>query len=635
MHSDIAIKIKPDFAEAWDARGQALHSLGNFDEARTSYLKAIELKADFAESLNNLGDLFLDQKQFRNAILFFDKAIQVSENFSEAWYNRGIALACLQRNQEALVCYDKSAELSPGRREVWLNRGNVLSELGRYTEALHSYDRAISVSADYGEAYSNKGSKLSYLKRHQEAVTAYECAIKLNPDINFLLGDLIHAQLKICDWTDLAQRLHQLRTRLSAGMKASLPFVILGLFDMPALQRRCAEVYSAFLHYEPNNLRDLTRKKKQRIRIGYFSMDFREHPVARLIAELIALHNRNEFEIYGFSFGIDTLDLIRKRIEGSFDVFLNVRDQDDHDISRLSFQHEIDIAIDLGGYTQDARPQIFVERAAPIQINYLGYPGTMGTKHIDYLIADSTLIPADMQEAYSEKIIYLPHCYQPNDSKRKISDRRFTRQELGLPLNKFVFCCFNNNWKIIPQIFDCWMKILQSVTDSVLWLFEDNPAVTKNLLKEAIKRSVDPNRLVFAKPMPHAEHLARHRLADVFLDTLPYNAHTTASDALWVGVPVLTIQGKSFAARVAASLLTSIGIPELITHSKEEYCSLAIELASNPQRLAAIKAKLTQNRFTTPLFDTKLFTGHIESAYQAAYDRYHSGLPADHIYVGP
>jgi predicted O-linked N-acetylglucosamine transferase (SPINDLY family) len=326
---------------------------------------------------------------------------------------------------------------------------------------------------------------------------------------------------------------------------------------------------------------------------------------------------------------------MRQRLEKAFDKFLDVKHLSDLDIARLSRDLEIDIAIDLGGHTQDSRPQIFAERAAPLQINYLGFPGTMGTQHLDYLIADSTLIPEDAQETYSEKIIYLPHSYQINDSNRKISDRRFTREEFGLPENGVVLCCFNNNWKILPEIFDCWVSILQSIDGSVLWLLEDNPAAAKNLYKEAINRNVGPSRLVFAKRMPHAEHLARYKLADLFLDTFPYNAHTTASDALWAGTPVLTLQGRSFAARVAASLLTNIGVSELITPTKEEYVFLAVELALNPDKLAVIKAKLAQNRLTMPLFDTRLFTKHIETGYQKAYGRYHARLTPDHIYVDP
>jgi len=324
---------------------------------------------------------------------------------------------------------------------------------------------------------------------------------------------------------------------------------------------------------------------------------------------------------------------MRVRAQNGFDTFFDVASLSDVGISSLAREHQIDIAVDLKGYTQDSRPAIFAHRAAPIQINYLGFPGTMGASAIDYLIADPVLIPVGSQSAYSEKIIYLPNSYQVNDSQRRISDRVFTRQELALPESGFVFCCFNNNWKILPETFDAWVRIIQSVPNSMLWLYEDNPTAARNLQAQAKNRNLDPRRLVFAKRMPHAEHLARYRLADLFLDTFPYGAHTTASDALWVGLPVLTRTGESFASRVASSLLHAVGLPELITHTTQEYESLAIELANNPEKLSSLKARLAENRATCPLFNTALFAQHIESAYQAVYDRYHEGLAPDHIYV--
>ena len=293
----------------------------------------------------------------------------------------------------------------------------------------------------------------------------------------------------------------------------------------------------------------------------------------------------------------------------------------------------IDIAIDLKGFTQDNRMGIFAERCARVQINYLGYPGTLAAPYFDYIVADKTLIPHESQQYYTEKIIYLPHSYQVNDSKRKISNRVFTRQQLGLPKSGFVFCCFNNNYKILPETFDVWMRLLKTVNGSVLWLFEDNPTAAKNLRKEATNRGVDPARLVFAPRMELEDHLARHRVADLFIDTLPCNAHTTASDALWAGLPVLTQMGQSFAARVAASLLNAMDLPELITKTQGEYEARAIELANNPLRLTEIKKKLERNRETSPLFNGQLFARHIEAAYTEIHRRHLSGKKPDHINV--
>ena len=351
------------------------------------------------------------------------------------------------------------------------------------------------------------------------------------------------------------------------------------------------------------------------------------------MAELFERHDRSVCELIAFSFGPDTNDEMRKRLVAAFDKFINVRTHSDKDVALLSRSLGIDIAVDLKGYTRQSRPGIFSFRAAPLQVNYLGYPGTMGAEFIDYLIADATLIPEANQQHYSEKIAYLPNSYQVNDAKRPISDKAFTRKELGLPQTGFVFCCFNNNYKITPGTLDGWMRILKQVEGSVLWLLEDNPKAASNLIKEAAHRGVGAERLIFAPRMPLAEHLARHRLADLFIDTLPCNAHTTASDALWAGLPVLTCVGEAFASRVAASLLNGVQLPELITSTQSAYEARAIELATNPESLRHVKQELANHRLTTPLFDTQLFARHLEAAYTAMYERYQADLPPAHIFV--
>jgi predicted O-linked N-acetylglucosamine transferase (SPINDLY family) len=375
------------------------------------------------------------------------------------------------------------------------------------------------------------------------------------------------------------------------------------------------------------------RTKSNQIAIGYFSADFHNHATAYLMAELFESHSRGRFRFIAYSFGPDTKDQMRERIKSSFDEFHDVRFMSDKQVAELSRSASIDIAIDLKGFTQDSRPGIFASRAAPLQVNFLGYPGTMGADCYDYLIADHTLIPDKHQSGYVEKIVYLPHSYQPNDRQRKIADKLFTRKELGLPEDAFVFCCFNNNYKITPPVFDTWMELLRVVEKSVLWLFEDNKFCSENLRREARQRGIDPHRLVFAKMLPLAEHLARHRCADLFLDTLPYNAHTTASDALWAGLPLLTQIGETFAGRVAASLLNAAGLPELITTSAREYERTAIELAQNPARLVSIKQKLWDSRLNMPLFDSELYAKHLEAAYAAMHERYLVGLPPAHIHV--
>jgi predicted O-linked N-acetylglucosamine transferase (SPINDLY family) len=374
-------------------------------------------------------------------------------------------------------------------------------------------------------------------------------------------------------------------------------------------------------------------KPNKKIRIGYYSADYYEHATSYLIAELIELHDKSKFEIFGFSFGPDKDDKMRKRISKAFDQFIDVNLKSDKEVAQLSRDLKIDIAVDLKGFTQFSRFGIFVERCAPIQVNYLGHPGTLGADCIDYIIADKVLIPQKNQKDYSEKIIYLPHCYQVNDSNKKISDKVFTKKELGLPEDGFVFCCFNQSYKITPYVFDIWMRLMKRIDGSILWLIKDSDIGVNNLKKEAQKRGVEPDRIIFADKMSNDEHLARHRLADLFIDTFPYTAHTTCSDALWSSLPVVTRIGQSFASRVSASLLTAIGLSELITKTEKEYEELTFKIANNKSLLNEIKKKLTKNKPIKSLFNTKLFTKNIESAFVIMHERYHSNILVKNIEI--
>ena len=400
------------------------------------------------------------------------------------------------------------------------------------------------------------------------------------------------------------------------------------------MQKISAEI---FVKNEYNGKNILNHKfdnqAKKKIRIAYYSADFRNHPMSYLLANLYELHDRNKFEIIGISFGPDKDDEMQKRVSSAFDEFYDVRLKTEVEIIKFSRELKIDIAIDLMCFTKYHRFGIFVQRCAPIQVNYLGYPGTSGTNYLDYIIADKVLIPKDNQKYYSEKIVYLPDTYQANDSTKKISDKIFTREELGLPKDGFVFCCFNNNYKITPQDFDIWMRLLKRVKNSVLWILSEDVNISKNLKKEATLRGVDFNRIVFAEKIKMNEHLARQKVADLFIDTFPYTAHTTASDALWVGLPVLTRIGESFASRVSASLLHAIDLSELVTSSEKEYEDLAVELATNSEKLKEIKNKLKNNRNTKPLFNTQIFTKNIEKAYSLMYERYLKNLPLDNIEI--
>ena len=442
----------------------------------------------------------------------------------------------------------------------------------------------------------------------------------------------LDVKMHLCDWSDAAAEFAQLEEKIKRNEKATSPLPVLAL-TVPYLCNDCAaEIWVNDKYPASFELGQIPKRGRHgRIRIGYFSADFHEHAVSLLTAELFETHDKARFELYAFSTGPDTQDEMRKRLEHAFDHFIDVRHQSDREVAAHARRLEIDIAVDLGGHTANCRTGIFALRAAPLQVSYIGYLGTTGAEYIDYLIADCILIPEDRKQHFSEKIVYLPS-YQANDSTRKISDESVTREALGLPETGFVYCCFNNNYKIRPATFDGWMRILSQVEHSVLWLLEDNATAARNLRKEAEARGVDAARLIFARRVPFRDYLARYRTADLFIDTLPYNAGATASDALWAGLPVLTCMGEAFASRVAASLLNAIDLPELVTSSQAQYQALAVELATRPERLKQVRQKLETNRLTTPLFDTKLFTRYLEAAYTQMVERYQADLPPEHIH---
>ena len=631
---DKAVQFKPDYAVAYNLRGVVLGDLNRHRLAIESYDKAIQIKADFVEAHINRGVSLRELRQFQAAVESYDKALQIKPDHSGAHNNRGVALFDLRLLPAAIASYDKAVQFGPDNADAYNNRGVALRALKQPAAALADYDRAIKIRPDHADAYCNRGSALGDLKQLQAAVDSYEKALAIKPDYEFLRGTWLHAKMHLCDWNGIDDKIADLAERIERNEKVAPSFPVLALTGSLALQRKAAEIW-AKANCPPNSeLGPISKHRRHdKIRIGYYSADFYNHATAYLMAGLFELHNRDRFEIFGFSFGPDINDYMRQRVSGAFDKFVDVRHRSDRDIAELSRSLDIDIAVDLKGFTQDERAGIFARRAAPLQVSYLGYPATMGVDYMDYIIADPIVIPERDRDHYAEKVAYLPGSYQVNDTKRKIADKIFTRKELGLPATGFVFCCFNNSYKITPATFERWMRILKKVKGSVLWLFEDKGGAADNLRKEARRRGVDPGRLVFAQPLPADEHLARHRVADLFLDTLPYNAHTTASDALWVGLPVLTCVGEAFASRVAASLLSAVDMPELIATTSDAYEDLAIQLATSPARLSQLRKKLEHNRSVAPLFNTALFARHIEDACAQMYERYHADLPPDHIFV--
>jgi predicted O-linked N-acetylglucosamine transferase (SPINDLY family) len=602
------------------------------EKALEFYDKAIGLNPQDQAALINKGASLNELKRHEEALTALDKAIALNPATPQAWSNKGTALNELKRYKEALSHYEKAIGLDPSYGEAWLNMGVTYAELKRHEEALTHYNKALEINPNDIEAWSNKGTALNELKRYGAAAQSFQKVITLNPQFPFGKGVFLHAKLHACDWAGIDDLYSSICQDISENKKSADPFGFQGICDDEAILKKCAEIFSLAKFPPQEKLHPAQASKNHpKIRIGYLCGEFREQATAILMTELWELHNKNRFEIYAFDNGWDDKSPRRKRIEDAFDGLIDISRMSDTQAAKAILDKEIDILVNLNGFFGRPRQGIFARKPAPIQVNYLGFPGTIGADYIDYLIADSTVIPDESRRYYSEKIVRLPHCYQTNDSKRLISDRQFSREELGLPKEGFVFCCFNNSYKILPQTFDSWMKILHAVKGSVLWLIEDNLEANQNLKNEATARGIDPARIIFAKRLPLPEHLARHRCADLFLDTLPYNAHTTASDALWAGLPVITLTGSSFPGRVATSLLKSIDLPQLITSSSATYEALAVELANNPEKLGQIKQQLNQNRLTTPLFDVPLLTKNIEAAYIAMYQRNLAGLAPEHI----
>ena len=625
----------PNVPLLFNILGACYQSLKQFDASIKMFETAVSLKPDYAEAHFNLGVALKVSGRPNLAIESYKKAIALLPNYLGAHNNLGNALKQIGKLEEAVISYQNAIAIKPDYVEAYNNLGLTFMGLDRLDEAVKSYEMVISINSEYFDAHFNLGNAFRVDNRRLEALKSYRDAYKIRPNADYILGNMLFAMTHLCEWSELSGHLKDLIKKINNDQKTIGPFALMSLIDDPKLQKKAAEIYAQDKFPISNVLPKIEHyPKHKKIRIGYFSADFREHPVSTLTAELYEIHDRRHFEVYAFSYGPDTKDEMNLRIKAGVDHFYDARMMSHKEVVFLSRSLEIDIAIDLGGFTQHSRAEVLSASVAPIQVNYLGYSGTMGSEFIDYIIADNIIIPEENKQYYSEKITYLPDSFMVNDTKIKVSKRNFTRQEAGLPSDGFVFCCFNNHYKITPKVFNSWMRILSQVNGSVLWLSKANKTIVENLKKEAESKGIDEARLIFAPRLEFIEdHLNRVKLADLFIDTLPYNAHATSSDALRMGLPVLTCLGKSFASRVAASLLSAVGLPELISTSQEEYEALAIELATNPKQLKAIKDKLVKNLPSAPLYDTPLFTKHLESAYKTMYKKYHEGLEPDHIYV--
>ncbi len=626
-----AISVRRDYAEAYNNLGLLLGEEKRFAEAEESYGRAISVRRDYAEAYSNLGLLLGEQKRLAEAEEACRRAIAIRPEYVEACNNLGVLLREQERFAEAEEAYGRAISINPNHAAAYYNLGDLFRVKGRYVEAEEAYGRAISLRPDYVEAHNNLGVLFRDRKRYAEAGAAYSRALEIRHDYNIARSNLVNVNRCMCRWEGLKNEIALLLAGSETDRDGSVnPCTMLTLHESsPMLEHKCAREYAerscgSYLLRPP--LHEAAAKAHGgRLRIGYVSSDFRCHPTSFLMVEAMELHDRGRFETTAYSIGPDDETPISKRIRGAFDRFEDIRELPFEEAARKIADDSIDILVDLNGYTRFVRTRIFALRPAPVQINWLGYPGTIGHERLaDIIIGDPVVTPLSQAEYYSETLALMPHSYQPNDRQREIGPTP-TREALGLPENGFVFCSFNANYKMTPEVFDIWCRLLEAVPGSVLWLLADSKEAMENLRREAATRGAAPERLVFAAGLSVAEHLGRLRQADLMLDTFPYTSHTTGSDALWVGLPLVTRIGETFASRVAASLLHSAGLPELVTTTFDDYFALALELATHPDKLASIREHLAAHRLTCPLFDSARFTRNLERLYERIWDDHLAG----------
>ena len=621
-------KVNPNY-DLYNIYAVILFQLKKYDNAIIEWQKAIKLKPDYYFGYNNLGNAFLLKKDLNEALKNYDEAIKIKPDYYEAIYNKANVFFKLKDFPNALENYDKVLYLKNDYAPAYQGKAIIFKKIEKFDQAIDEWQKVINLNPKDAKAYVQKGDLLFDKNKLEDALDCYENAYQIDSSKSFLLGSIIHTKTKMCNWAGLNKTIADLKSKTEKGMKVSSPYTALTIFDEPSIHfdisKIWAEEHKKEIEYEKRKEKKLNKK----IKIGYFSSDFRTHAMGHLMVKMLELHNRDEFEIYGFYFGqsMKDDDLLAKRIKNSFDKFFDITLKNDLEVVNLSKEIGLDIAIDFMCFTGNYnRFGVFVQRCAPIQINFLGYPGTSGSKFLDYIVLDDKLLCSENEKFFSEKLIILPDTYQPNEDTKKIDDKTLTKKDMNLPEKDFIFACFNSHQKIMPDIFETWMRILKKKNDSVLWLLSDNNISERNLKNFATKNNVDPKRLIFAKHLPLEQHLSRLKLVDLVLDTFPYNAHTTCSDSLRMGVPVLTLKGKSFASRVATSLLTSMNISELVTENLKNYEEGALKISNNSELLAQLKNKISKNKESSNVFKPEVYTSNIEKGYKKVYQNYIEGL---------
>ena len=598
--------------------GTTYLQLKDFSKGKEFLNTSINLNNNFPESYNSRGIIFAEEGDYLNAIKDYDKALSLKKDYYDAHLNKAVALKNVSKFKEAIKYLQLCIKLKPNDFKIYNNLGNISRDLKKYNSAKKYYTEAIKLNQNFAEAYSNRGELLQlYFNEFEEAIEDYNASIKIDENLNYIRGKRLQARMTLNEWKDFNQEIKIIKDDIKKQKKTIHPFAHMSLMDDPDQQKSITELYLENNYLTPSKKN--MSFKNDKIIIGYFSAEFHNHPVMHLILDVFKNHNKSEFTIYGFSIG-PTKDEWSEKVKKYFDKFIDISDMSDSDIISLSKELKLDIAINLTGYTLNARNNIFFKQLATKQVNYLGYPGTMGSKCYDYIIADKIVIPEENKKYFSEKVIYLPNCYQANQEKINISDKNLNKNDLGLPENKFIFACFNNSYKITPSIFKRWMNILKKCESSILWLLQDIELGRQNLWKEAEIEGVNRARIIFAGRVPLKDHLKRLKFIDLFLDTFPYNAHTTASETIRAGVPILTLKGKSFPSRVASSILTNVGLENLIVSNLDDYETKAISLAQNYKEIENLKNHLAQEKNLNKLFDSKVFTKDLEKVYKKIID---------------
>ena len=577
--------------------GKSLFNLEKFDEAEKCFHKILTLDQNHIEAWTNLGVIRQSKNLFEESVSFFEKAISINPKIFNAWNLKGYSLLKLKKINQSLDCFNKASSLNKNSSEVILNKGILFLSIGDFETALELFDKAINLDNNSAHNWQYKGIALLSVNKYENAIEAFNKALSLDKNKPRLLGNLIHTMQIICDWTNIDNFKNDLLTMIKENKSATTPFAILSLIDSPKIHLDTAIKYvQKNFGSRPSQKLVINSGHNRKIKLAYFSADFHEHPVSQLMKGVFEKHDLKKFELYAFSFGSKKEDNMKKKLKTIFENFIEIHEMSDLEAAKLSQSLKIDIAIDLTCHTKNSRMGIFAHQPAPIKINYLGYPGTSGANYYDYILADKYTLPEDQKKFFTEKVKYLPNCYLPPKPNIEIQNKEISREKYNLPVNKFIFCCFNNSYKLLPNIFQAWIKILNMNQDSILWLAENNDLCKKNIIKFAKQNNFDTNRIYFAQRLKNLnDHLLRYQLADLFLDTSPYNGHATTLDALGMGLPVLTYPGASFASRVSTSILYNYDLKELVCHDLDDYINRADYFCKNKDELNILKNKIYEN----------------------------------------